>query len=351
MRDWRKLVIGPEATLEETMAAIDRGAERIALVADAEDRLLGVVTDGDLRRALLRHLPLTTPVAEVMTRSPVTAPLNASRDERRRIMDGARLYQLPILDDGGRIVGMDTLRDLLAAPERDNLVVLMAGGLGTRLGPLTRTAPKPLLKVGPKPLLETILTTIAAAGFRRFRISVNYRAEMIMEHFGDGSRFGVEIRYLKEDRRLGTAGPLGLIDEPLDKPVLVMNGDILTKVNFEALVAFHEERGGKATMCVREYGYQVPFGTVTVEDDRAVEIAEKPVQQFFINAGIYVLEPEVVARVPKNQYLDMPELLQQLIDEGEKLAVFPIHEYWHDIGRPEDFAKAQVDFKARFAAE
>ncbi len=351
MRDWRKLVVGPEATLEETMAVIDRGAERIALVADADLRLLGVVTDGDVRRALLRHLPLSTPVGTVMTRNPVTAPVRATREERRRIMDARKLYQLPVLDETGRLVGMDTLRDLLAAPAHDNLVVLMAGGLGTRLGPLTRHAPKPLLKVGPKPLLETIVTTIAACGFSRFRISVNYRAEMIMRHFGDGSRFGVEIRYLKESHRLGTAGPLGLLDEEIDKPILVMNGDILTKVDFEALLAFHEERGGKATMCVREYGYRIPFGTVTVEDDRAVEITEKPVQQVFINAGIYVLEPETLSRVPKDRYLDMPELLQQLIDDGEKLAVFPIHEYWHDIGRPEDFAKAQVDFATRFAAE
>ncbi len=350
MRDWRKVVVGPEATLEETMRVIDRGAERIALVADAQDRLLGVVTDGDMRRALLRHLPLETPVTEVMNREPVTADINDDREERRRLMDARRLYQLPIVTRDGRLVGMDTLRDLMERPVHDNLVVLMAGGLGTRLGPLTKRAPKPLLKVGPRPILETILTSIAGCGFRRFRISVNYRAEMIERHFGDGSRFGVEIAYLREDRRLGTAGPLSLIDEPLDRPVLVMNGDILTRVNFEALLAFHEERGGRATMCVREYGYQVPFGTVSVEGDRALEIAEKPVQQFFINAGIYVLEPEVVARVPKNRYYDMPDLLQSLIEEGEKLAVFPIHEYWHDIGRPEDFDRAQIDFERTFVA-
>ncbi|RMF16555.1 MAG: CBS domain-containing protein [Alphaproteobacteria bacterium] len=348
MRDWRKIVVGPEATLEETMRVIDQGAERIALVADRDDRLLGVVTDGDMRRALLRHLPLDTPVNEVMTRDPVTADINDDRDERRRLMDARKLYQLPIVTREGRIVGMDTLRDLMERPVHDNLVVLMAGGLGTRLGPLTKRAPKPLLKVGPRPILETILTSIAGSGFHRFRISVNYRAEMIERHFGDGSRFGVEIGYLREDQRLGTAGPLSLLDEPLEHPLLVMNGDILTRVNFEALMAFHRERGGRATMCVREYGYQVPFGTVSVDGDRALEIAEKPVQQFFINAGIYVLEPEVVARVPKGRYFDMPDLLQSLIEEGEKLAVFPIHEYWHDIGRPEDFDRARADFEDTF---
>jgi len=349
VRNWRKIVVSPTATLEETMRVIDRGAMRIALVADDSDRLLGVVTDGDIRRALLRHAPLDAPVSGIMTRAPVVAHVDDDRATRRRIMDQRGLDHLPVVDAEGRLIGLETLRDVIARPRLDNPVVLMAGGLGTRLGPLTAKRPKPLLNVGTRPILETILMSIAAAGFHRFHIAVNYRAEMIMRHFGDGSRFGVTIEYLKEERRLGTAGPLGLLPETPDLPLLVMNGDILTKVDFASLLRFHREREADATMCVREYGYEVPFGTVNVVDGYAVHLAEKPVQQFFINAGIYMLEPHLLARVPEGRYCDMPELLQTLIDDGGRLSVFPIHEYWQDIGRPEDFAQAQANFRSSFA--
>lgn len=349
MRDWRSIVVSPDSTIEETMRVIDRGGIRVALVTDADDRLRGLVTDGDIRRALLRQLPLSTPVAGVMTREPVVACAGDSRAVRRRRMDERGLDHLPVIDADGRLIGIDTLRSVLEPARIDNPVVLMAGGLGQRLGPLTEKRPKPLLNVGARPILETILRSIVAAGFHRFYISVNYRAEMIMRHFGDGSRFGVEIRYLREDKRLGTAGPLSLLPERPELPLLVMNGDILTRVDFESLLAFHRERGGDATMCVREYGYEVPFGTVNVVDGYAVHLAEKPVQRFFINAGIYMLEPQMLDRVPRDRYFDMPELLQALIDDGGRLSVFPIHEYWQDIGRPEDFEQARAEFRANSA--
>ena len=322
---------------------------RIALVSDDSGRLLGVATDGDIRRALLRHEPLDAPISRIMTREPVVAHVDDDREARRRVMNQRGLDHLPLVDAGGRLIGLETLRDVIAPPRLDNPVVLMAGGLGTRLGPLTARRPKPLLNVGTRPILETILMSIADAGFYRFHIAVNYRAEMIMRHFGDGSRFGVEITYLREKERLGTAGPLSLLPETPELPLLVMNGDILTRVDFASLLRFHRERAADATMCVREYGYEVPFGTVNVVDGYAVHLAEKPVQQFFINAGIYMLEPHLLARVPKGRFFDMPDLLQALIDDGGRLSVFPIHEYWQDIGRPEDFEQAQANFGSSFA--
>ena len=331
------------------MRVIDRGAMRIALVTDGSGHLLGVATDGDIRRALLRHTPLDAPVSRIMTHEPVVAQVDDDRGTRRRAMEQRGLDHLPVVDAEGRLIGLETLRDVIARPRLDNPVVLMAGGLGTRLGSLTAKRPKPLLTVGARPILETILLSIAAAGFHRFHIAVNYRAEMIMRHFGDGSRFGVEISYLKEKERLGTAGPLSLLPETPELPLLVMNGDILTKVDFASLLRFHRERAADATMCVREYGYEVPFGTVNVVDGYAVHLAEKPVQQFFINAGIYMLEPHMLERVPAGRYFDMPELLQALIDDGGRLSVFPIHEYWQDIGRPEDFEEARANFKTSFA--
>ncbi len=349
MRDWRKICVGPDNSLEHTMRVIDAGAERIALVVDADDRLLGLVTDGDVRRALLRHLALDTPVSDVMTPHPIVAHVTHSREDRRHLMDQRGLYHIPILDSDRHLVGLETLRDVMGKPLHDNPVVLMAGGLGTRLGPLTKDRPKPLLEVGPRPLLQTIVESLAASGFRKFYLAVNYHADQIMDYFGDGADYGVEISYLVESKRLGTAGPLSLMTERPDLPVLVMNGDILTKIDFESLLSFHKGRKSLATMSVREYGMQVPFGTVSVVDGYAVELREKPTQQYFINAGIYVLDPSLLDRVPKDTFFDMPDLLQQVIDRKERLSVFPIHEYWHDIGRPEDFERAQVDYQADFA--
>lgn len=348
MQNWRKICVGPNDSLEHTMQVIDAGAERIALVTDPDMHLLGVVTDGDIRRALLRHMPLDVSISQVMTTTPIVAKTSHSREERKHLMDRRGLYHIPVLTEDGRLSGLDTLREVMGRPVYDNPVVLMAGGLGSRLGPLTKNRPKPLLEVGPKPLLQTIVESIASCGFHKFYISVNYHADQIMQHFGDGSDFGVEISYLVENKRLGTAGPLSLITERPDMPVLVMNGDILTKIDFESLLTFHRERQSLATMSVREYGMQVPFGTVSVVDGYAVELREKPVQHYFINAGIYVLDPSLIDRVPKDKFFDMPDLLQQVIDNREPLSVFPIHEYWHDIGRPEDFERAQVDFQADF---
>jgi NDP-sugar pyrophosphorylase family protein len=254
------------------------------------------------------------------------------------------LHQIPLVNEAHKIVGLEIIDYLIVPAKYDNWVVLMAGGLGTRLRPLTEDMPKPLLRIGGRPILETILENFVEAGFRRFFIAINYKGELIERYFGDGSRWGVELCYLQEKQILGTAGPLGLLPEKPSLPVVVMNGDILTKVNFKQLLDFHAEHGAQATMCVREYNYQVPYGVVKMDRHRLVTIEEKPVQRFFVNAGVYVLCPDVLDFIPFGSPCDMPDLFKKLITEQRETAVFPIREYWLDIGRMDDFEQAEVDF-------
>jgi NDP-sugar pyrophosphorylase family protein len=220
----------------------------------------------------------------------------------------------------------------------------MAGGFGTRLRPLTDEKPKPLLNVGNRPILETIISRFIDAGFHNFYISTHYKAEMIRDHFGDGSNWSVTIEYLHEDNPLGTAGSIGLLPDNIIKlPIVMMNGDLLTKVNFEHLLNFHNEHGGLATMCIREYDFQVPYGVVDIENQYVTSIKEKPTHKFFVNAGIYILEPKIINYIDGNSYIDMPNFFETQIEKGEKISVFPIHEYWLDIGRIEEYEKANKE--------
>ncbi len=341
-------LIGPQAAIFDAIACIDRSGLQIALVVDDEGRLMGTLTDGDIRRALLRNLPLTQPVADVMTRHPRLAPVDSDDTKLFRMMRALQIRHLPLVDEDGRVVGLRTLTGLLQTPRRSNRVVLMAGGLGVRLHPLTRTVPKPMLSVGGKPLLETILETFIDYGFWRFSISLNYLAETIVGHFGDGSRWGVEIEYLREPARMGTAGSLSLLGETPAEPFIVMNGDILTAVDFGEMLHFHLDNKALATMALHEYSFQVPYGVARVEDHRLVGITEKPIHHHFINAGIYVLDPRALDRIPKETVFDMPDLFRCLIAEGQTTVAFPIREYWLDIGQPQDLQKAEIEFPTVF---
>lgn len=348
MKNWTRILISPESSIQETLKVIDAGAVKIALVVDEDRRLLGTVTDGDVRRGILRGISFACQAREVMNAAPTSACVSEDRGQLLQRMQQKQICQIPVLDGENRVIGLQILEELLRPSVRDNHVILMAGGLGTRLSPLTDESPKPLLKVGGKPILETILENFCEHGFRSFYISVNYRAEQIEKHFADGSRWGVEIRYLREQQRMGTAGALSLLPERPSKPVVVMNGDLLTKVHFGQLLDFHQEHPGAATMCVREYDFQVPYGVVRVENNRLVGIDEKPVQRFFVNAGIYVLEPEALELIPADVHLDMPSLFEKLLQRKRETAVFPIREYWLDIGRMSDFERANGEFSEVF---
>ncbi len=346
MTDWKRITVRRNTPLETAIATLDKGGQRIVLVVDDEERLLGTLTDGDVRRALLRHQSMTTPVSEVMCATPQVAELPWSREKILAVMESTRLLQLPVVDPSGRVVGLETLHELLDKRRIDNPVFLMAGGFGKRLYPLTQDCPKPMLKVGDKPILELILQSLADAGFHRFYISTHYLPEMIHDHFGDGSTWNVNIQYVHEEEPLGTGGALGLLPaNEIQMPMLLMNGDLLTRVDYRSLLEFHQRHQGAATLCVREYESQVPYGVIQSEGHRITQIVEKPVQRYFISAGIYILSPELVGRVVPGQRIDMPTLLEQEIAAGRDVNMFPVHEYWLDIGRMDDFHRAQEEVR------
>jgi dTDP-glucose pyrophosphorylase len=348
MKHWEATLIGPHVSLEESIATLDKSALRIVLVVDAQRRLLGTLTDGDVRRALLKHIPLDTRVDTVMCTAPRVAQPAWTPAQILAAMESAQVLHLPVVDGAGRVVGLETLHGLLQKTRRDNPVFLMAGGFGTRLHPMTQSVPKPLLKVGKKPLLEVILDSFISAGFHRFFISVHYMPELIRDHFGDGSQWGVSIQYVQEDEPLGTGGALGLLPHAeIDLPLVVMNGDLLTTVDFGSLLEFHAAQGGAATICVSQYEHRVPYGVVVSNEHLICSIQEKPVHNWFINAGIYVLSPELVRRAPAHR-IDMPDLLAAEIAAGRAVNAYPLREYWLDVGRMAEFEKAQSDVGALF---
>lgn len=344
MVDWKNLLIGPEASIEAAIQTIDQGRARIALVVDADGKLLGTVTDGDVRRAIIGHKALTESIAGVMNSQPRTVTHPLDRKKAVALMNQHRVMQIPVVDDLGRVVGIEMLDGAVSEQRHDNWVLLLAGGFGTRLRPLTDSCPKPMLDVGGKPILQSIIESFISLGFHKFYVSVHYMPEVIKNHFGSGEDWDVTIRYIDEDKPLGTAGSLSLMEDVGDLPVIVMNGDLLSRVNYLDLLKFHKEHGVAATICSREFAYQVPFGVVKFEGYDVQEIVEKPLQKCFVSAGIYVVEPDVIAGMQRGQAIDMPNLLQDLIDRKRGVCTFPIHEYWLDIGRFSDYERANRDF-------
>ena len=335
--------------MQEAIQVLDKEAMRIVMVINDNNQLIGTLTDGDIRRGLIRHLPMEIKIAEIMFKEPTVAMQEESRKSILAKMKKRGLFQIPIVDKNRTIVGLETIQHILEKKQYDNPVLLMAGGFGTRLHPLTEHTPKPLLKVGGKPILENILEQFIAAGFHNFYITTHYKAEMVQKYFGGGSDLGVSINYIQEKKPLGTAGALGLLPNEIpDLPIILMNGDILTKVDFQKLLSFHTEHGGDVTMCVREYDFQVPYGVIKAEKHRVTKIVEKPVHKFFINAGIYVLNPEVLNAIDGKSYLDMPLLLNEKINRNRQVNMFPVYEYWLDIGQMEEFERAQKHYTEEF---
>src|SRR3979409_1592689 len=320
-------VVGEQTALIETLRRIDQGNLQLAVV-ERDGKIVGTVTDGDVRRALLSGVGLDASVERVMNRTPIVAPVGISNAAALTLMRRHSIHQLPIVDAEGKVTEVKLIDDLAVAPPSDHWVILMAGGLGSRLKPLTNETPKPLLRIGGRPILETVLTGFVKAGFGKFFISINYKAEMIREYFGNGSTWGVEISYLEERERLGTAGALSLLPERPTQPFFVMNGDLLTTVNFEQMLKYHREHQAFSTVCVREHSVTVPFGVVDFEDPRLVGIREKPTQKFFVNAGVYLLDPSILDHLDANEIIDMPSLIERTIARGKPSVGFPLREYW-----------------------
>lgn len=348
-KEWRSTLVRSDASIRDAIRAIDESALQIALVVDSEQHLVGTVTDGDVRRGLLRGIALDAGIGEVMNCDPISCPAKLGPEAAAAVMRSSDVKQVPLVDETGRVVGLEVLGDVIKHSPHDNWVVLMAGGLGQRLRPLTEECPKPMLPVGGTPILEIILKNFVRQGFGRFYLSVNYKAEMVRRHFGDGAHWGVTIDYLDEREKLGTAGALGLLPEPPRDPLIVMNGDLLTAVNFSSMLEFHREHNATATMAVREHTVEVPFGVIDLADEYLAGVTEKPRYSWFINAGVYVVEPSVLDLIVPGRALDMPALFERVLGRNDKVAAFPIREYWRDIGRLEDLERASVDYAAAFA--
>ena len=345
--DITKLFADESATLREVIAVIDRGELQIALIVSAERQLSGTVTDGDVRRGLLRGLGLDARAREVMTRDPITVKPDLSFHDDGWLLHKRLARRIPVIGADHKVVGLALPEDEITPQKVANPVVIMAGGLGSRLGALTQDTPKPLLKVGSKPILETILEGFLAQGFEQFYFSVNYKAQLIEDYFGDGSSWDADIRYLREKDRLGTAGALSLL-EPPNVPVFVMNGDLLTKVNFRQMLEFHRTHRQQASVAVRKYSVKVPFGVVELQRSNITHIVEKPEYSYFVNAGIYLLNPECLPLIPYNQPFDMPDLLTSILTQSWNVGSFPVHEYWLDVGRLDDFEAANLAYAEVF---
>jgi len=348
MDDWRKVLLTPQDSLERAVKVLHEGGCRIALVADKFGMLLGTVTDGDIRRALINQLTMESSVSLIMNGNPITVDDKVKNKDILSLMSDKSLLHMPIIDKDGILCGLETLQHLIESPIYDNPIFLMAGGFGTRLHPLTKSTPKPLLKVGNKPILEMIIEQFINYGFHNFYISTHFKSEQIRDYFKDGELHNISIKYVHEDSPLGTAGSLGLLPDDLpDLPIIVMNGDLLTKVDFKNLFNFHCEHNSEATMCVREYDFQVPYGVVEIDNYNIKEIKEKPVHRFFVNAGIYVLNRSLINKVDGKSCLDMTDFLEKELNNGGVNA-FPIHEYWLDIGQMEEYEKANREFSTVF---
>ena len=347
MRQWEKALIGPEATFRDALISIDSTGAGIALVVDGERRLLGALSDGDVRRALIRGSGMEDRAVGAANTKPVCADDHQDPAAMLATLRAHSLRQLPILDPGRRVVGMATVEDFLNIPVRTNPVVIMAGGKGERLAELTRDTPKPMLTVGSRPILDTIVGNLAGQGFRNFWLAVNYKAEQIEGHFGDGTALGLDIRYLREDKPLGTCGALSLMPRP-DEPFVVTNGDVLAKADYSHLLDSHLQSDALATVVVRDYQMQVPFGVVNANGARVTRIEEKPTQSYTISAGVYVLSPAVHDLIPKDAFYDMPALIADLIARELPVRLQRAEGYWMDIGRPTEYAQANADFGAVF---
>jgi dTDP-glucose pyrophosphorylase len=348
MREWQKLVVPPSSSILAAMQVIDNGGVQLVLVADEAGRLLGTVTDGDVRRGILKQIPLSAPVSEIMNSSPRTVAAELGRSELLHLMRHERLHCVPRIDSNKHILGLTSIDEIALPEPRENWVVLMAGGRGDRLRPLTDTMPKPLLSIGGRPILETTIRNLVSQGFWRFFISVNYLGDMIETYFGDGTKYGCQITYLREEAFLGTGGALSLLPSRPSQPLLLLNGDVLTNMDSCDLLAFHNARSAGATMVIRKHEYQVPYGVVRFDKYYFNEISEKPVSTYFVNAGIYCLSPDVLDLLEANGPIDMPDLLVKARNRGITVTVYPLVDYWLDIGRVEDLRRAHFEFQTVF---
>jgi dTDP-glucose pyrophosphorylase/predicted transcriptional regulator len=346
MKNLSKLTVSPGTRLRDALSIIDEGGSQIALVIDEKSVLIGVITDGDIRRGILRGLDLDMSVRQVMSKNFLALRQGVPSDEILTTMRSRGLRQIPIVNEIGVLKDLVTLVDFLSEHKSQSaFVLLMAGGEGKRLGSLTKHVPKPMLPINGKPILEIIIERLRLCGFRKFFISVNYLKDKIKEHFEYGKRFGVEINYLEESEKLGTGGALCLLPKNISSPCILVNADVLTSLNFPALLDFHRAGCADITVCVREVQTQIPFGVVDIMDGHVKDIVEKPAQVNHVSAGVYVLNSNIIKDLGGVvSRFDMPDLIQKCLKENKKILAFPVGEYWADVGLPDSLVKARSEW-------
>lgn len=345
--DWRKALLGLGSSLQQAINNLNESTLQIALIVNPAGALIGTLTDGDIRRGLLRGMSLNDAIDSLINCNPLVVPPKLSRESVLHLMHANRIHQLPIINPERHVLGLHLLDDLMVPKDRDNLMIIMAGGQGTRLRPHTEQCPKPLLNVGDKPMLEHIIELAKTEGFSRFVLAIHYLGHMIEEYFGDGSCFGVHIEYLREATPLGTAGAISLLEPKPNQPVVVTNGDVLTDIRYGELLDFHRRHAAAATMAVRIHEWQHPFGVVQIEGVDIVGFEEKPVARSHINAGVYVLDPEALIALENGQQCDMPTLFARLQERAMRTIAYPMHEPWLDVGRGEDLARARSAYTSK----
>jgi len=340
--NWKKTLINPESSIDEAIKKLDKSGYGILLVA-VDNKLVGTITDGDIRRALIKHLPLNSPIKDVMYTKPYTANHKTSSDKLLNILSRNNIMQIPLVDESHQLVGIKTLKKLTQKTRYNNTVFIMAGGFGKRLMPLTRKKPKPMLEFDGKPLLEKIIQQFINSGFHNFYISTFYKSEVIKNYFQDGLNWDVSIKYIDELKPLGTAGALSLLPyKNFNSPIVMINGDLITDLNINNLLSYHNEQDNMITIGAKKYDIQVPYGVVETIDYKVKSIIEKPTHYFFINAGIYVINPQIINHLLINKKIDMPQWITQLIEQNVNINIFPIHEYWLDIGEKSQYEEAKL---------
>lgn len=337
---WRKTVLPPGATVKEAIANLNETGLQIILVLDERDYLIGTITDGDIRRALLRGLQLTAPLSQIMRQNAMVVPPEMGRDMVLHLMQTNKLRQLPVVDAEHRVVGLNLWDETEQVQQRPNQMIIMAGGLGRRMRPHTESCPKPMLKVAGKPMLQHIVERAREQGFRNFVFAIQYLGHLIEDYFGNGDRFQVHIDYVRETVPLGTAGALGLLNPKPQVPIIVTNGDVLSDIHYGEMLDFHIRHRAAATMAVRVHEWQHPFGVVHTDGVDIIGFEEKPIARTHINAGIYALSPEVVQEIVRDVRLDMPALFEKLQGARSRTIAYPMHEPWLDVGQPDDLVRA-----------
>lgn len=339
-----RLVLKSKTKFNDAIKLLDLNGNGVLPVVDEDEKLLGLITDGDIRKAILNN---NLDLEHIINKNPHKLHLDTSKNQIVNYLKKIHRRHIPLVDDENRFIKVFTL-DEIDFNLKPNWVVIMAGGLGTRLGELTKDTPKPMLKVGAKPMIEHIIDIFVSHGFTKFMLSVNYKAEVIKDYFGDGSKFGIEVKYLEEKKRLGTGGALSLINIEINEPFFVTNGDVLSSLDYEKLLTYHKEQSATATMCIRKDNYQIPYGVIEIDNNNNIEaMKEKPIKEFFINTGIYVLNPDVLNYVPKNEFFDLPSLFDVMKSKGISTKGFEITDYWIDMGKPSDYEKIKEKYECK----